>query len=100
MNSRAFLIRLFFSICLTGSCASGRGADSNSAGIAPSGVDNASLQRGDKDSGKANPARKLTPHDVVSMTVFGEDDLAVKETVVDENGNVMLPLLGQVKISG
>jgi polysaccharide export outer membrane protein len=32
------------------------------------------------------------------MTVYGEDDLSVK-TIIDKNGMVMLPLLGQVKIS-
>jgi polysaccharide export outer membrane protein len=33
------------------------------------------------------------------MTVYQEDDLNTK-TIIDKNGMVMLPLLGQVKISG
>jgi polysaccharide export outer membrane protein len=33
------------------------------------------------------------------MTVYQEDDLSTK-TIIDKNGMVMLPLLGQVKISG
>jgi polysaccharide export outer membrane protein len=36
---------------------------------------------------------------VISVTVYQEDDLATK-TIIDKNGMVMLPLLGQVKISG
>jgi polysaccharide export outer membrane protein len=46
-----------------------------------------------------NSARKLSPSDAISMTVYQEDDLATK-TIIDKNGMVMLPLLGQVKIGG
>jgi polysaccharide export outer membrane protein len=48
----------------------------------------------------ADSARMLSPNDVISVTVFGEDDLAVKSTIIDKNGMVMLPLLKQVNISG
>jgi polysaccharide export outer membrane protein len=44
-------------------------------------------------------ARKLSPNDAISMTVYQEDDLATK-TIIDKNGMVMLPLLGQVKVGG
>ena len=41
----------------------------------------------------------LSPNDVISMTVYQEDDLDTK-TIIDKNGMVMLPLLGQVKVGG
>lgn len=43
--------------------------------------------------------RVLSPNDSIAMTVYQEDDLNTK-TIIDQNGMVMLPLLGQVKISG
>jgi protein involved in polysaccharide export with SLBB domain len=92
MNSRACLIRLFFSICLGASCVFGLGAGTNDP---PS-----SAPLRDQNSVKLDSSHKLSPSDVISVTVFGEDDLTVKSTIVDENGMIMLPLLGQVKISG
>ena len=50
-------------------------------------------------SGQVDPARALSPNDVVAMTVYQEEELTTK-TIIDKNGMVMLPLLGQVKISG
>lgn len=47
----------------------------------------------------SDPARKLSPNDLILMTVFQEDDLTTK-TIIDKNGMVMLPLLGQMKIGG
>ena len=44
-------------------------------------------------------ARVLVANDVVLVTVYQEDDLTTK-VIVDKNGMVMLPLLGQVKIGG
>jgi polysaccharide export outer membrane protein len=44
-------------------------------------------------------ARLLGPNDVISVAVYQEEDLNT-ETSVDKNGMVMLPLLGQIKISG
>jgi protein involved in polysaccharide export with SLBB domain len=41
----------------------------------------------------------LQPNDLISMTVYQEDDLSTK-TTVDVDGMVMLPLLGNVKIGG
>jgi len=43
-------------------------------------------------------ARLLTANDAISVTVYEEEDLNTK-TIIDTNGMVMLPLLGQVKIS-
>jgi len=44
-------------------------------------------------------SRVLSANDVIAVTVYQEEDLATK-TIIDKNGMVMLPLLGQVKISG
>src|SRR5580698_306526 len=44
-------------------------------------------------------SRHLRANDAVFVTVYQEDDLATR-AAVDDNGNVMLPLLGLVKISG
>ena len=41
----------------------------------------------------------MSPNDEILVTVYQEDDLTTK-TIIDKNGMVMLPLLGQVKISG
>jgi polysaccharide export outer membrane protein len=48
---------------------------------------------------KAASERTLSPNDVIMVTVYQEEDLATK-TIIDKNGMVMLPLLGQVKVSG
>ncbi len=48
----------------------------------------------------ADSARVLSANDVITVTVFGEDDLTVRSTIIDKSGMVMLPLLGQVKLSG
>ena len=41
--------------------------------------------------------RPLSPNDQIAVTVFQEDDLSAK-AVIDTNGVVILPLLGQVKV--
>jgi polysaccharide export outer membrane protein len=56
-------------------------------------------QPGDASDFKSDAERVLSANDEILMTVYQEDDLATK-TVIDKNGMVMLPLLGQVKISG
>ena len=53
----------------------------------------------DTNNFKSDSARTLSPNDGISVTVYQEDDLTTK-TIIDKNGMVMLPLLGQVKISG
>jgi polysaccharide export outer membrane protein len=54
---------------------------------------------GDTNDVKLETARALCPNDVISVTVYQEEDLTAK-TIIDKNGMVMLPLLGQVKIGG
>ena len=44
-------------------------------------------------------SRGIQLNDVISMKVYQEDDLDTK-TIIDKNGMVMLPLLGQVKVGG
>ena len=56
-------------------------------------------QLGDTNNFKSDSARTLSPNDGIIVTVYQEDDLTTK-TIIDKNGMVMLPLLGQVKISG
>ena len=57
------------------------------------------IQSGHPNDSGSDSARTLSPNDGISVTVYQEDDLATK-TTIDKNGMVMLPLLGQVKISG
>ena len=51
------------------------------------------------DVNGADSAWVLRPNDEILMTVYQEDDLKSK-TIIDVDGMVMLPLLGQVKIGG
>jgi polysaccharide export outer membrane protein len=99
---------MFFAICLGASCVSGLCAGTNDQkASAPAvtagdvqGTNQPALARlGDASDFPLDSARMLSPNDVISMTVYQEDDLATK-TIIDKNGMVMLPLLGQVKISG
>ena len=50
-------------------------------------------------SAQVDLARALSPNDVIAVTVYQEDELTTR-SIIDKNGMVMLPLLGQVKISG
>jgi protein involved in polysaccharide export with SLBB domain len=50
-------------------------------------------------SNSVDSAWILRPNDMISMTVYQEDELSTK-TTIDVNGIVMLPLLGQVNIGG
>ena len=51
------------------------------------------------DVNGADSAWVLRPNDEILMTVYQEDDLKSK-TIIDVDGMVMLPLVGQVKIGG
>ena len=85
------------------SCASGFCAPTNYQAVpAPAltiGPGSGTSQPGNANDSKSDPERVLSPNDEILMTVYQEDELATK-TIVDKNGMVMLPLLGQVKISG
>lgn len=104
MISRACLIRITSSIGLVLSCAFGLYAGTNEAPVAASAAimanDAATGQpAGDTSNPKMDLARALSPNDVISVTVYQEDDLATKATI-DKSGMVMLPLLGQVQVGG
>lgn len=43
---------------------------------------------------------KIGPLDVLSVTVFQEPDLSFKELQVDASGNLLFPLIGDVRASG
>jgi polysaccharide export outer membrane protein len=95
MISRTFFGGVFFSICLGAGYGVGICADANDREVVPVAA------KGGSEPGatRADLARPLSPNDAISMTVYQEDDLNTK-TIIDKNGMVMLPLLGQVKISG
>lgn len=42
----------------------------------------------------------IQPRDVLDVRVFGEPELSVSQLPVDSVGNLMLPLIGEVKASG
>jgi polysaccharide export outer membrane protein len=42
---------------------------------------------------------RLGPEDLIEMTVYREDDLAIK-TKLDRDGTVVLPLIGEVRLGG
>jgi len=94
---------MFFLICPGESHASGPFASTNDLQIPVPGLTKEDDRGTNLFSDTNNPAsdstRKLSPNDVISMTVYQEDDLNTK-TIIDRNGMVMLPLLGQVKIGG
>jgi polysaccharide export outer membrane protein len=43
---------------------------------------------------------RLGPDDILSITVFGEPELSLKNTRVATNGRISFPLLGQILVEG
>ena len=43
---------------------------------------------------------KVSTDDEISITVFNEPDLNVKETKIGTNGSVSMPLIGQINVKG
>ncbi|MCP4407260.1 MAG: polysaccharide export protein [Gammaproteobacteria bacterium] len=43
---------------------------------------------------------RLGPDDILSITVFGEPELSLKNTRVATNGRISFPLLGQIPVEG
>jgi polysaccharide export outer membrane protein len=108
MISRISFIGMSLSICLGASCVSELCAGTNGQKVSVPALAKGEVQRtnqpvlaqlGDTNSLRLDSERMLSPNDVIALTVYQEDDLATK-TIIDKNGMVMLPLLGQVKISG
>ncbi|MDR2735781.1 MAG: polysaccharide export protein [Puniceicoccales bacterium] len=48
---------------------------------------------------KSEQLNKLVPLDEISISIFGNPDLETK-TMISENGEISLPLIGSIKISG
>jgi polysaccharide export outer membrane protein len=96
MIRRIHYISLFFSVCLG---ASGASVSASTPGD-DSGTNQPVLgQVRDGNHLKLDYARTLSPNDVITVNVYQEEDLTTK-TIIDKNGMVMLPLLGQIKIIG
>jgi polysaccharide export outer membrane protein len=95
MTSRNGFIGVLFSFCIGASCITGLCASENNQ----KGSGKADAAPSSAAAAPFDSARALSPNDVISVTVYGEDDLTAK-TIIDKNGMVMLPLLGQVKLSG
>lgn len=52
-------------------------------------------------AGAQNPAEyKIGAGDLLSITVFGEEDLSLKQIRVSGSGAISVPLLGEVTVSG
>lgn len=50
---------------------------------------------------QAAPAEyRIGPRDVLKITVFQEPDLSLDSVPVDASGNILLPLIGQVQVTG
>jgi polysaccharide export outer membrane protein len=47
-----------------------------------------------------NNVYRLSTGDVISVTVFNEPELGLKEAKISDDGNVSVPLLGQVLVKG
>jgi polysaccharide export outer membrane protein len=94
---------MVLAVCLGASCASGLCAGTNNQAVsapAPAaGEGPGRNQPGDTNNFKLDAAQILSPNDGILVTVYQEDDLTTK-TIIDKNGMVMLPLLGQVKVGG
>jgi polysaccharide export outer membrane protein len=52
------------------------------------------------DLSKPEPLYRIGAGDKISVSVFQEPDLSVESAVIDEAGNVQLPLIGQVAAKG
>jgi protein involved in polysaccharide export with SLBB domain len=107
MIRRTYYTQALLSFCLGAKCVTGfcSGTNLEGSGLGPASitVDGTNqpflTETWDGHNLNLNSARRLSPNDVISMTVYQEDDLATK-TVIDENGMIMLPLLGQIHIGG
>lgn len=43
---------------------------------------------------------RLATDDIISINVFNEPDLSLRETKINDDGNISVPLLGQVNVMG
>jgi polysaccharide export outer membrane protein len=103
MSRPTSIFGIMLMVCLETSAATGHCAGTNDQASFGSrlntGGDSDPVQYQNYSNFESNYARKLSPNDAISMIVYQEEDLNTK-TIIDKNGMVMLPLLGQVKIGG
>lgn len=52
------------------------------------------------DASAGTQLYRMMPGDTISVSVFQEPDISVEKVIIDEAGNVQLPLIGQVKAQG
>src|SRR5688572_19982225 len=55
--------------------------------------------RGPSSAATGSASYQLSPHDLVQVSVFQEEDLGAVQRLSD-NGTIDLPLIGEVKLSG
>lgn len=56
---------------------------------------------GDPEKGSLPlPDYRISPSDTISITVFQEPDLSLKEAVVEASGHISMPLIGPVEVGG
>ena len=48
----------------------------------------------------ASGAYRIGPHDVISVTVYQEPDLSVKDATVASDGTISIPLIGNLSVAG
>jgi protein involved in polysaccharide export with SLBB domain len=48
----------------------------------------------------ASGAYRIGPHDVISVTVYQEPDLSVKDATVTPDGTISIPLIGNLSVAG
>lgn len=68
--------------------------------VLPRGVDAYKLTGNPDDAPVAVADYRIGPLDTISVTVFQEPDLSLKDVVVDASGRVSLPLVGPVQAAG
>lgn len=49
---------------------------------------------------KANEEYRLSPHDILTISVWGVEELQVKELVVRDDGKIAFPLAGELQVTG
>jgi len=52
------------------------------------------------DPNVATTSYKLAPNDMLSVQVFQEPDLSNEKLKIDDNGNIQMPLVGEIKAAG
>lgn len=89
---RRILYRLILSLCLVGSSAAVAQAQRPVPVVDP--------YYGAIDTQAPRSDAAITPMDRLQVTVFREPELSVEDVLVDESGNIALPLVGGVMAAG